>query len=253
LLFLNGQSKPNRIALGKSIRRYEGVLQVIADSLPFRYIRAHPFSTMALCNIVGDLGYLGFAFDADGFVSLPKLVGACFTMSAHIILLAYGDDQARRIAGEQGALSRLVLKLRARAQRITGHMPNVFQRAIRAKPVGVTFLMLSINGLGLFLDAWLRLRAHENLAMTIQVVMGPMITFGTGAFAIADFVKSQRTANILTKVAPTILACASIANVGLAVTTGSFFVMISVVAFALSNLAGFYTRLEKKEPISAGI
>ncbi len=69
---------------------------------------------MALCNIVGDLCYLGYAFAAEGFVSLPKLFGAAFTMLAHVILLAYGDDQARIIAAEKGALARVVLKLRLR-------------------------------------------------------------------------------------------------------------------------------------------
>jgi hypothetical protein len=229
------------------------VFCLISDSLPIRYIRMHPFSTMALCNIVGDLGYLGFAFDADGFVSLPKLIGASFTMSAHIILLAYGDDQARRIAGEEGLLSRTVLKLRAWAKNIAGHMPEAIQKRIRANPVGIAFLMLSINGLGLFLDAWLRLQGEESFAMLIQVVMGPLITLGTIAFAIAGFARSQKAANILTKVAPSVLVGASVANVGLAMTTGNVFVMISVVAFIVSNLAGFYTRLNKKQPISAGI
>ncbi len=78
---------------------------------------------MALCNIVGDAGYLGYAFAAQGFVSWPKLAGALFTMLAHILLLAYGDEQAQTIAAEKGTLSSIVLGLRVQAQRFVTILP----------------------------------------------------------------------------------------------------------------------------------
>lgn len=217
-----------------------------------RYVRAHPFSTMALCNIVGDLGYLGFAFAAQGFVSLPKLVGACFTMTAHIILLAYGDDQARRVAGEAGAVSRFILQLREYAQKITEGLPLAFQGWVRAKPVGVTFSMLAVNGFGLLLDAFIQTQ-NGVWAMSAQAGLGILISSGTIAFAAADFVKTQKMADTLTKLAPSILVGASVANACLAIGTFNPFLIMAVGAFAVSNLAGFYTKIDKKEPVSAGI
>ena len=103
------------------------------------YLRTHPFSTMALCNIVGDLCYVGFAFDSEHAVSLPKLAGALFTIVAHTILLAYGDDQARHIAGEKGLLSGIVLRLRGRAQRLLVGLPDGLRKWARVKPIGVRF------------------------------------------------------------------------------------------------------------------
>ena len=202
---------------------------------------------MALFNIVGDLGYLGYAFAAEGFVSFPKLVGACFTMSAHIILLAYGDDQANIIATEKGTLSHIILGLRENAKKMVRPMPWILQNWVRAKPVGVSFCMLAVNGVGLLGDALARLSYHAGPAMIIQSVLGILILLGCSTFAVADFVAEQKMADILTKIAPTILTCASLANIGLAVTTWNIFVIISVIAFALSNFAGFYTRLDKEK------
>jgi hypothetical protein len=222
------------------------------DLWPIPYIRAHPFSTMALCNIVGDFGYLGFAFDAVGFVSVAKLVGASFTMLAHIILLAYGDDQAQRITHEEGRLAKVILGLRRGAQRATTPMPDLLHQWIRAKPIGVTFSMLALNGIALVADCTVAV-PHPGLKMPFQAALGILITCGTGAFATADFVKKQRVANILTKVAPTILVGASVASAGLVMTTWNPFILLSVMAFAISNVAGFFTKIDKKEPVSAGI
>jgi hypothetical protein len=208
------------------------------------FVRTHPFSIMALCNIVGDLGYLGFAFAANGFVSLPKLVGALCTMVAHILLLAYGDDQARMIEAEKGLPARVFMSLRKLARIAASCLPSAIQAAIRAKPVGIPFLVLSMNGVGLMADAILH---RDGIVEVSQIVLGTLIFMGTGAFAIADFVKSQRTANILTKTAPSILACASLANVGLAVTTLNGFLIMSLLAFALSNFAGFFTHINKEK------
>jgi len=202
---------------------------------------------MALCNIVGDCGYLGFAFAAEGFVSLPKLFGACFTILAHIILLAYGDDQARVVAAEKGRLSKIVLLLREKAQSTIKFLPEFICKAAHTKPVGVPFSMLALNGVGLFTDAFLRFRMEASMAMGIQLVMGVLIVSGCCAFAAADFVKKQRAANILTKIAPTLLTGATIAIIGLAATTRNFFIIGSLIAFALSNIAGFFTKIRKEK------
>jgi hypothetical protein len=218
--------------------------------LLIRYIRRHPFSVMALCNIVGDLGYLGFAFEALGWVSWPKLLGATFTMAAHVVLLAHGDVQAQHIAHESGAIARAVLALRVIAQRLLQPLPESLRRFARAKPIGVPFSMLCLNGVGLTVDA---LNAPFSLAMLAQIAVGLCIVLGCGTFALADFVPRQKTANVLLKIAPSILVGCSVATVGLVVTTGNPFITLSFFVFLLSNLAGFYTKIDKQEPISAGI
>jgi hypothetical protein len=199
---------------------------------------------MALCNIVGDFCYLGFAFDSDAAVSLPKLAGALFTMFAHTILLAFGDDQARSIAGEKGALSVAVLQLRAGAQRLLSRLPDIAAKWARVKPLGVSFSLLTLNGAGLLLDA----AAHGTgnmWAQGSQIALGALIVAGCACFAAADFVRGQRAADILTKVAPSALTLASAASWVLAAATLNPFLIVSVVAFALSNLAGFFTRIDK--------
>ncbi len=209
-----------------------------------RFIRARPFSIMALCNIVGDLGFLGYAFAADGFVSLPKLAGALCTMFAHILLLAYGDDQARLIAAESGMASRIFLSLRTRAKTLVSFLPAVIRQVVRVKPVGIPFLILSLNGVGLLVDALM----HEaSIAALSQAALGLLIITGCAAFAAADFVKQQRTANILTKTAPSILVCALPVNIVLALSTLNGFILMSFCAFALSNVAGFFTHIDKEK------
>jgi hypothetical protein len=211
-----------------------------------RTIRRHPFSIMAVCNIVGDLCYLGFAFDAAGAVSLPKLAGALFTMAAHTVLLAYGDDQARQIAAEKGPFSGLLLRLRAGARRVLLAAPDGVRRALQVKPVGAAFSMLALNGVGLLADAVQRADALPFWTATSQVALGGFIVAGCLAFAAADFVRGQKTADVLVRVAPAILACASVSSWALAAATLNPFLIVSVVAFGLSNTAGFFTRIEKR-------
>jgi len=216
----------------------------------FRYLCTHPFSIMALCNLIGDLGFVGFAFAATGFVSLPKLAGSLFTMLAHIVLLAYGDGQARHFAQEQGLFSSILLALRASAQKIVSLLPARIQQTIRAKPIGIPFTMLSLNGAGLLTDAlWNR----TSFVLAEQAALGLCVMLGCSAFAIADFVKGQKTANILLKVAPTALLCANVAGICLALTTRNVFLMVSIIAFQTANFAGFYTKIDKDKRIVAGI
>lgn len=208
------------------------------------YLRTHPFSTMALCNIVGDLCYVGFAFDAEQAVSLPKLAGALFTILAHTILLAYGDDQARHIAGEKGRLSVIVLALRGRAQRLLAGLPDALRKWARVKPIGVSFAMLALNGAGLLLDAAWR-GDQAGWAGASQLALGGCIIIGCGCFAAADLVRGQRAVDILTTAAPMVLTLATIASWVLAAATLNPFLILSIAAFALSNLAGYFTRIEK--------
>jgi hypothetical protein len=212
---------------------------------PIRYIRAHPFSIVALSAITGDCCYLGYAFDAEGFVSLPKFAGASFTIFAHILLLAYGDDQMRKIAHEPGILSRIILALRARAQRLVHLLPPALQDAVRAKPVGIPFAMLAMNGVGLLADALIEFHAKGELAMGLQVLLGISIVGGTGAFALADFLDGQLTANRLVKTGSLLLSCTTFINAGLALKTLNPFLLFSITAFGLCNWAMYYTRVEK--------
>ena len=211
-----------------------------------RFVRDHPFSIMALCNILGDLGYLGFAFESVHGVSAPKLAGALLTILAHTILLAYGDDQAQRVQGESGSLSRFVLMLRGLAQRATCFMPEIAHQKIRRWPVGVTFSVLALNGVALLADALVKGRGQGDFAMLEQGALGAFIAMGCLAFAAADFVKGQRGADVLTKTAPSIFIGATILQIALALTLLSPFLTFSVLIFALSNYAGFFTRLEKR-------
>jgi len=209
---------------------------------PVRYLRQHPFSVMALCNIVGDLCYLGFAFAAEGWVSGPKLAGALFTIGAHIILLAYGDDQARHVATEQGVMGRVILALRDFCRRLLRHMPENLLGLIRAKPVGIGFAMLSLNGVGLLVDALLHSVSWAGLS---QILLGGSALLGCAAFALADYVPCQKRANLLLKAAPSLFIVATFANVGLAATTHNGFVIVALLVFLTSNLAGFYAKIDK--------
>lgn len=202
---------------------------------------------MALSAIVGDGGYLGYAFAADGFVSFPKLTGAIFTFCAHIFLLAYGDDHARRVAGEAGFLSGVFARLRHMAKILTRIVPSSVERAVRAKPVGIPFLMLAVNGMGLSVDGVLRFRHQADPAMGIQIVLGFLVMAGCAAFAAADFVRTQEAADRLTKFAPVLFTFASLLQFGLAVATLNVFLIGAGVAFFIFNLASFLTRIDKRK------
>ena len=215
------------------------------------YVRQHPFSTMALANIVGDSCYLGYAFAADGWISPSKLAGALFTLVAHLLLLAYGDMQAARIASEKGRLSRAVMRLRRVAQFLTERLPTFIGNCLRGRPVGICFFMLSLNGLALLVDAFQNRYYGHGLTMIIQGFMGVLIAIGTGSFAVAGFVKTQSRSNLFTGIAPMVLLAASAVNIALALMTRNLFIAIAVVAFLISNFAGFYTRLDKSRGLSA--
>jgi len=202
---------------------------------------------MALCNIVGDCCYLGFAFATNGFVSFPKLIGACFAMLAHIFLLAYGDEQARMVANEHGKLARIFFALRQSAQQVVRVLPTGLQRAVHHRPIGIPFFMLAMNGLGLLIDGFLRFTRDLSFAMADQTILGLCVLIGTGAFAIADFVRAQRMADFLTKVGPSVLMGATVLSGLLAASTRNPFVIVSVVAFTVTNFAGFFTRIDKEK------
>ncbi len=216
-----------------------------------RQIRANPFSTIALCSIAGDMGYLGFAFHAQGWVSGPKLLGSLFTLAAHIVLLAYGDDlQSRRIAEEKSFASRIIGSLRQQARRIVLLLPRDINEAVRARPVGIPFAMLAMNGVGLLTDSLF----HDlSFSVSSQFVLGLCITLGCGAFALADFHPGQRVSNALLKAGPVLLTCATAANGLVAIGTLNVFMIFSTVMFLISNLAGFYTKIDKQSPVIAKI
>jgi hypothetical protein len=205
---------------------------------------------MALCNIVGDLGYLGFAFHAQGIVSVPKLAGALFTMAAHVILLAYGDNQARQVAGERGAITNFIQRLRKIAQVLVGTLPEAAQLMLRAKPVGIPFAMLGMNGAGLIVDA---VPVDGTYAGLCQLGLGVCIVVGCAAFAVADFTKGQALADRLLKIGPVFFAGSSVGIAALVVATLNPFLLASLLVFMVSNIAGFYAKISKNEPITAGI
>ncbi len=202
---------------------------------------------MALCNIIGDFCYLGFAFAADGFVSVPKLAGACFTLLAHTILLAYGDSEMKKVADEHGVVANMIMGLRDQAQRVMEKLPSLIKPYVQAKPIGICFSMLALNGAGLVVDALINTTGSVR---TMQTVLGVFIATGCYAFAVADFVKGQRSADIITKIAPSILALATAAGAVLAILTLNPFLMLGATVFAFANIAGFYTKVDKSRTIS---
>ena len=204
---------------------------------------------MALGNIVGDLGYLGFAFSATGFVSTPKLFGALFTLFAHVILLAYGDDDARKVGGEGGGIANFITRLRFGSQKYLTILPTSISTPIKVRPVGVSFAMLAMNGIGLVVDAMGRV----GFSNVVQGALGSFIILGTGCFALAGFTKDQHVADAALRLAPRLLAACTIVNAVLAVTTMNPFLLAGAVAFIVANLAGFYAKIDKKMPDSAAI
>ncbi len=212
-----------------------------------RGIRARPFSIMALCNIIGDLGYFGFAFDATGFVSLPKLLGSSFTIFAHTILLAYGDEQARLIAAEKGIFSDIFLTLRRVAQKVAGSLPMALQKAVRAKPVGIPFSMLMMNGVGLLVDGILEWAHQPHSAMAIQIILALCVIIGCAAYAMADFIKGQKAADILIRIAQISLSGSTVVNGALVLATKNPFLTLSFIVFAFANFVGFFVRLDKEK------
>jgi hypothetical protein len=209
------------------------------------YIRHYPFSVMALCNILGDSCYLGFAFAAQGLVSPPKLLGALLTIAAHIVLLAYADDRAAQHAKEDDYAGQALSRLRDLSRFLLSHLPPRILSPLRARPIGMGFAMLSLNGVALLVDA---LRSSVPAATLSQITLGLCILTGCGVFSISDFTKNQKTADISLKLAPTILTLANIPSVALAMATHNLFIIASSIIFLFSNFAGFYTKIDKKSP-----
>ena len=202
---------------------------------------------MAIANIIGDVSFVGFAFQAPGFVSLPKLGGAIFTIFAHVLLLAFAKEQTQ-IANESGALPRFVLRAKRIAQRLTAHLPSGIRAFVGNKPVGVAFGMLGLNGAGLLMDAWLTPNP-ENWGMhTAQIVFGTLVMFGTTSFCIADLIQSQRRADFLLRIGAQIFTVCTFGNVLLAITSRNPFVALSIVAYTIFNIATFYAKLPKALP-----
>ena len=204
---------------------------------------------MAMGNVVGDACYLGYAFVSDGVVSVPKLLGAVLAIMAQGILLAYGDAPIQKVAGERGGLSAMVLYLRAISQKQLKRLPPRWIRILREKPVGIPFALLALNGVGLFVDSLYRLDWQSDEARLLQGALGLLIVLGTGAFALADFVKGQAVANSLLYAAPRILAVTTAANLFLAFATFNPFLLTGSTAFIISNFAGLYVKIDKKEPV----
>lgn len=222
---------------------YQGLFMNILS-----YVRERPFSIMALANIIGDVSFVGFAFQAEGFVSLPKLGGATFTIFAHVLLLAFANEQSQQIANESGVLPRFVLGARGAAQRFTAYLPASFRTFVGKKPVGVAFGMLGLNGAGLLLDAWLTPNPSNWGMHTAQIVFGTLVIFGTSSFCIADFTKSQSRADWLLRVGAQIFTVCTFGNVLLAITSRNPFVALSIVSYTVFNIATFYAKLTKATP-----
>ena len=212
------------------------------------YLCAHPFSVMALANIVGDLCYVGFAFDAPHGVSYPKLCGAAFTIAAHIILLAHGDDEMRRVADESGRVAQCVLALRGWANASLILLPPLLRRWAKWRPVALSFGVLALNGAGLLVDAVFSMGSAPDFAMMTQAALGLFIMIGCMAFVAADCVRSQTVSDVFLKLGPTAFLAATVFSGGLALQTRNIFLICGVLAFGLSNLAGFYTRIDKDAP-----
>ena len=83
--------------------------------------------------------------------------------------------------------------------------------------------------------------------------LGVCIVVGCATFAVADFTKGQTLADRLLKIGPRFLVGASIGNAALVVATLNPFLLASLLVFMVSNIAGFYAKISKNEPITAGI
>jgi hypothetical protein len=207
------------------------------------YIRDRPFSIMALANIVGDVSFLGFAFQAVGAVSVPKLTGALFTICAHVLLLAFGPQGP--VAQECGALPRFVLAAQRLARRLTAHLPCRVRAAVSTKPVGIAFGMLGLNGVGLIVDACFLPSTGGTLMRATQLLFGSLVTLGTACFSFADFHRSQARADGLLSAGARLFTACSVGNVILAITSRNPFVALSILAYGISNITTFYAKLEK--------
>ena len=78
-----------------------------------------------------------------------------------------------------------------------------------------------------------------------QALLGLTIILGCGAYGAADLARSQRMTNFLLKAAPTIFWGALIADIPLVLSTQNIFILTAIALFTLSNLAGYFTKIEK--------
>ncbi|MGB9153968.1 MAG: hypothetical protein WCD70_12885 [Alphaproteobacteria bacterium] len=192
----------------------------------------NPFSIMALCNIAGDSGFLGYALYSHQGVSLIRLAGALSAMAGHTVLLAYGDAQMGKVVQEKGYTARITLQLRAAAKRVTNFVTG--DKKI-AKPFFCAFSLLALNGVSLLGGIAPKL----DFSSVSQCVLGATVVAGCGVFAAADLVREQRTANILTKLAPTIFVGSIVSQLSLGAATLNPFILTSLGFFTVSNLAGY--------------
>jgi hypothetical protein len=205
-----------------------------------RFISQNPFSTLAITSLFGDGCYLGYALHASQGLSVTRLIGAIAALMGNVLILAYGDAQAGKIALEKGWCSRLFLYLRRYAKRGMQHVTT--HTRIR-HPLFRGFGLLALNGVALTLDAWL---SGFTLGF-FQVTLGLLIFLGCGCFAFADLVNRQSQADFLTKLGPSLLACANIPALALGFSTGNIFMIVAPLLFMTGNLAGFFTHIEKRQ------
>lgn len=196
---------------------------------------------------MGDLCFLGFSFDSEGIVSPSKFIGALGPLLAHTIILAYGDDQAQKIKAETGLITQFIMNLRCVAQRVTTSFPTIFKNTIKENPVGIPFLILSLNGFGLLGDVLVRVKDGLKVEGLIQGLLGIFIITGTLSFARADFTASQGGSDGYLKAGRVFFTLASLANIGLALLSLNVFLLLSVVLFVISNLATYFVRINKHE------
>ncbi len=214
------------------------VRQSVLSFAPLRYVRSNPFSVMALCNILGDFCYLGYALYSDHGASFVKLCGAFCAMAGHVVILAYGDGQFSHFLEEKGFAAAAMLRLRMTAMRA---VKFCFGTMKLRKPYFWGFWLLTLNGTALLAEA----AGRDDFASLTQVLLGAAITLGCGLFALADLARTQRAADIMTKAAPTVLASATAFQALLAIATFNPFLLFAIAVFACSNLAGFFTRIHK--------
>jgi hypothetical protein len=203
-----------------------------------RFISDNPFSTLALSSMAGDACYLGYAFYASDGPSFMRLIGAASALLGNIFILAYGDAQAGKIALETGWAARLFLRLRHMAQFV---LHNLTGRTAMRQPLFRGFGLLAVNGAALTADALTR----PHTGTSSQLLLGIFVTIGCGCFAAADLAVTQRTANILMRVAPTTLAIANIPGLALGITTHNPFLLLGTGLFLIGNLGGFFTHVDK--------
>ena len=202
-------------------------------------LRQSPLAIMALCNIAGDVCYLGFALYATTGLSLIKLAGALAAMAGHIILLAYGDGVQAGASREQGWAAGTLQKLRrlsqALMQRVTGGQGL-------AQPVFVGFGLLALNGLALMVEASTR----TDFAALNQMALGCVIMAGCLAFAASDLVRGRGLAEFMVRLAPNLLVGATVLSVPFAFATLNPFILASLGFFVMANVAGYFVRVREQ-------